>query len=145
MSIVRWNNPSLFPSINSMFDNFFTDGDDYFKAVSQGTSVPAVNVVESDENYEVDVAAPGKSKEDFKVEVENNILSISSESEEEKETEDKNFTRKEYNYSSFKRSFTLPDNAMEEAIKATYENGVLKIEIPKKENSIPATKSIEVA
>lgn len=136
MSLVRLTNPNMFPTINSMLDNFFTDGEYFFKAVSHGRSVPAVNVVESEDSYEVDVAAPGKSKDDFKVEVDNRVLIISSESEAETETEEKNFTRKEYNHSAFSRSFTLPDNAEEEKIKACYKNGVLKIEIPKKEKQL---------
>lgn len=146
MSLVRWTDRNMFPTINSMFDNFFADGDGCYKAVSQGTSVPAVNVVETEDNFELEVAAAGKTKEDFKVEVDNNVLCISSESEEEKETEteEKNYIRKEYSYSSFSRSFTLPDNTQEGEIKATYENGVLQISIPKNEPSTSATKSIPV-
>lgn len=144
MSLVRWTDRNLFPPMNSMFDNFFTDSDGFYKAVSQGTSVPAVNVAETEQAFELEVAAPGKSKEDFKVAVDNNVLSISSENEEEKATEEKNYTRKEYSYSSFSRSFTLPDNANEEEINATYVNGVLKVAIPKKEPSKPETKTIPV-
>jgi len=144
MSLVNWTDRSIYPTINSMFDNLFTDGDGFYKAVSKGTSVPAVNVAETDLTFELEVAAPGKTKEDFNVEIENNVLCISSENEQETESEEKNYTRKEYSYSSFSRSFTLPENANEEEIKASYENGVLKIAIPKKEPSTPATKSIPV-
>lgn len=144
MSLIRWTDSNMFPTINSMFDNFFSDGDGFSKAISKGTSVPAANVVETETNFELELAAPGKQKQDFKVEVDNNVLSISSENEEEKETEEKNYTRKEYSYSSFNRSFTLPENAQEDAIKATYDQGVLKVTIPKKEPSTKVSKSIEV-
>jgi len=127
-----------------MFDNFFTEGDDFYKELSKGTSVPAVNVVETEENFELEVAAPGKSKKDFNVEVDNNVLCISSEDEENKETEEKNYTRKEYSYSAFSRSFTLPENAKEGEIEANYDNGVLKITIPKREPTKTETKSIPV-
>lgn len=145
MSLVNWTNRPMFPTANSMFDNFFTKGDDYFRALAQGTSVPAVNVVESEKSFEVNVAAPGKDKEDFKIEIDNNVLCISSESEESNEETKENYTRQEYNYNSFSRSFTLPENAQEEDVKATYENGVLKIEIAKKEPSVSATKSISIS
>lgn len=144
MSLVKWTDRSVLPQINSMFDNFFNDNDGFFRAISQGTSIPAVNVLETDETYELDVAAPGKSKDDFKIEVDNNVLCISSENENESESTEKNYTRKEYSYSSFSRSFTLPENAQEEDIKANYENGVLKIAIPKKEQSKTTPKSIPV-
>lgn len=144
MSLVKWTDRSVLPQFNSMFDNFFNVNDAYFKAVSQGTSVPAVNVLETEKNYELDVAAPGKNKDDFKIEVDNKVLSISSENEKKSESTEKNYTRKEYSYSSFSRSFTLPENAKEEDIKAIYKNGVLKIEIPKKEPSQTSPKSIAV-
>jgi len=145
MSLVKWTDSSNIPTITSMFDKFFTDGEDFYKELSKGTSVPAVNVVESADNYQVEVAVPGKNKEDFKVEIDNHVLCISSENEEEKETEEKNYTRKEYNYSAFSRSFTLPENAKEEAIQASYDNGVLKVTIAKKVNTETSTKSIPVA
>ena len=97
--------------------------------------VPAVNITEQKDNYLVSLAAPGLKKEDFRIDVDGNMLTISSEREESKEEKDKKFTRKEYNYSSFSRSFSLPEEINKEKIEATYENGVLKISLPRKEEA----------
>ncbi|MEI5579364.1 Hsp20/alpha crystallin family protein, partial [Streptomyces brasiliscabiei] len=86
---------------------------------------PAVNVSETDKNYEIEVAAPGMKKDDFKVKVENGAIHISAERKEEKEEKQKNYTRQEYSYNSFSRSFTLPEDVKEDDIKAQYEDGVL--------------------
>jgi HSP20 family protein len=91
------------------------------------------------------LAAPGMKKEDFKIDVDGNILTISSEKEENKEDKNKKFTRKEYSYSSFSRCFSLPEEIKQEKINAKYEDGVLKISLPRKEESKkPATKKIAV-
>lgn len=145
MSLVKWNNRTKTPSIYSMFDNFFNDEDQFMNAVSKGTTVPAVNVSEDDKAYKLELAAPGKVRDDFKVEVKNNSLCISSEIETSNEVEELNYSRKEYSYDSFDRSFALPENVKEEAIKAKYENGVLIVTIPKTETEKPTTKSIPVA
>lgn len=107
--------------------------------------LPAVNVRETDKFYAIEVAAPGRSKKDFKVTAEDGVLTISSETKEEKEQTEKDYTRKEFSYSSFSRSFTLPDNASEDEIKANYEDGLLKLEVAKKVQSKPKNrKAIEV-
>jgi len=91
------------------------------------------------------LAAPGMKKEDFKIDVDGNILTISSEKEENKEDKNKKFTRKEYSYSSFSRSFSLPEEIKQEKINAKYEDGVLKISLPRKEESKkPVAKKIAV-
>jgi len=144
MSIVKWADRDSFPTMSNLFDGFFNTGEGLFKELSQGKTVPAVNVVETDTNFELELAVPGKSKDDFKIELDNSVLTISSENEEEKESEGKNYTRKEYSYSAFKRSFTLPENAKESDVQATYDNGILKISIPKTETSEPNPKSIPV-
>jgi HSP20 family protein len=92
-----------------------------------------VNITENKEDYRVSVAAPGLKKSDFKIDVEGNMLTISSEKEESKEEKDARYTRKEYSYSSFNRSFALPEEVNREKIEATYEDGVLKVLLPKKE------------
>lgn len=98
------------------------------------TTSPAVNIKENENEFTVDVAAPGMNKEDFQVNLENDILTISSERKENKEDTNGNYTRKKYSYMSFKRSFTLPEGIVDsEKIKATYKNGELKINIPKLE------------
>jgi HSP20 family protein len=93
--------------------------------------VPAVNVTDNKENYIVSLAAPGLKKEDFRIDVEGNMLSISSEKEEKKEQKEEKYTRKEYNYSSFSRSFSIPDEVNKEKIDATYKDGILMLTLPK--------------
>lgn len=109
-------------------------------------SLPAVNIKEGGNNYTVSLAAPGMKKEDFKIDLNGNMLTISSEKEEDKETKEERFTRREYSYQSFSRSFTLPEDVADDAINALYENGELKITIPRKQpaTNSPAAKRIEV-
>ena len=102
------------------------------------TTLPSVNIKESNEDFEVEVAAPGLNRDDFKIEVEHGLLRISSEKEVSNETADgQHFTQREFSYQSFCRSFTLPNSADSDKIGAKYENGILKISIPKKEEAKP--------
>ena len=113
-----------------------------------GTRIPAVNIHESDENFIVEVAAPGKSKEDFKIELDNDVLTISAEDKIDKEASDKNgkYTRREFSYSTFKRAFSLPDTVDSSKISANYNNGVLEIGLPKKEEAkVQAKRMIEIS
>ena len=132
----------------SVFDDFFKPWNEWFDnggLLSRTMNVPAVNITEQKNDYLVSLAAPGLKKEDFKIDVDGNMLTISSEKEETKEEKDKKFTRKEYNYSSFSRSFTLPEEINKEKIEAKYEDGVLKISLPRKEEAKkPAAKNIAV-
>lgn len=128
----------LFPTVNTIFDDFFSK--DIFdwtdkNFASLGSSLPSVNLKESDDKLEVDLAAPGMKKEDFKVEIDNNVLMISSEKSEEKEETRKkdNYVRKEFNYQSFCRSFSLPDSIDENKVEAKYKDGILHVAIEKKE------------
>lgn len=122
--------------------NEWFDGGNMFERTLK---VPAVNITEHKDEFRVSLAAPGLKKEDFHIDVDGNILTISSEKEENKEEKDKTFTRKEYSYSSFSRSFTLPDEINKEKIDAKYEDGVLKISLPRKEETKKLTaKSIAV-
>ncbi len=115
---------------------------------SFNANVPAVNIKETDTSFGIELAAPGKKKEDFNIEIDHNVLTISSEEKaekEEKDTEGK-YTRKEFSYSSFRRAFTLPETVNTENINATYENGVLHIALPKREEALPKPKRlIEIA
>ena len=111
----------------NLLSSFFSDGADY--------SVPAVNIKEDENNFEIEVAAPGLSKDDFKVTMEKNILTVSSEKELKKEEEKENFLSKEFSYNSFCRSFSVPDTIDVDKIKATHQNGVLKIELPKRDEA----------
>jgi HSP20 family protein len=131
-------NGNLLNSLPGLFDDFFAkDLFDWNNAnfSMQGTSLPAVNVKETAENFEVEMAAPGMKKEDFKVELNNNVLTISSERQNEhEEKEGEKYTRKEFSYQSFQRSFTLAKEAVDaDNIQAKYDNGVLRLTIPKRE------------
>ena len=107
---------------------------------------PAVNIIEDEQNFKVEVAAPGLSKEHFKVHVEKNILEISAEKTEEEEVENKNYIRREFSYGEFRRTFSLPSSVDAEKINATHNDGVLIVEIPKKDEAkINPRKQIDIA
>jgi HSP20 family protein len=133
----RRQNEGDIPVLSRMLENFLTDAPSIFRTGFAQTS-PAVNIQEKNDAYLVEVAAPGLKKEDFNVNLDNDILTISSEKEIQEEQNDR-FTRKEFIYSSFERSFSLPQTTEAEKIEAKYENGILKIKIPKKE--MPIKKS----
>jgi HSP20 family protein len=140
MTLVRRFNNRV-PDIANIFDDFF--GGDFFNVPAFATRKsfnPAVNVMENDDEYIIEVAAPGMKKDDFKVEVNNNVLTISAEAEEKNEEkgEDKGYTRREFCYSSFSRSFALPKNEVDEGkIDASYKDGLLKIKLHKREEVKP--------
>jgi HSP20 family protein len=114
----------------SWLTDFF---DDDFGAPSFGRrSMPAANVRETDKSFEVELAAPGFTKKDFNLSIENDCLIVSAEKKEEKEQKENNYTRREFGYESFSRSFNLPANTNEEDINARYEDGILKLSIAKK-------------
>jgi HSP20 family protein len=122
----------------TVFDDFFKPWNEWFDnggLWGRVMNIPAVNITENKDEYKVALAVPGMKKDDFKIDVDGNMLTISSEKEENKEEKDKKFTRKEYNYSSFSRSFTLPDEVNKEKIEAKYEEGVLKISLPRREEA----------
>ena len=125
----------------SIFDDFFKPWNEWFDGGLWGRTmqVPAVNITEQKDDYLVSLAAPGLKKDDFKIDVDGNMLTISSEKEDTKEEKDKKFTRKEYNYSSFSRSFSLPEEINKEKIEAYYEDGVLKITLPRKDEAKKTT------
>ncbi len=136
MTIIKKNeNFPMFPSLfNDFFNRDWIDFNNRNFSTTQ-TTIPSVNVVESDDKFELEVAAPGFEKKDFKVELNHNVLTISSDKKEEREEGDgKQYTRKEFSYLSFCRSFTIPDTINHEKIEARYENGILKVLIPKKED-----------
>lgn len=144
MTIRRFSNQ--YPSL---FDRFFEN--DLFDWSNRNysntnTTLPSVNIKESDDGFEVEVAAPGFTKTDFKIELNHDLLTISSQKEVENETkEGQQFSLREFSYQSFSRSFTLPDTVESEKISAKYENGILKIVIPKKEEEkLKAARAIEI-
>jgi len=122
-------------------------GEDLFPSFEQNwTMNPAVNIIEGDTDFRVEVAAPGLNKEDFKVHVEKNILEISAEKKDETVSENKKFLRKEFNYSEFKRTFSLPSSVDADNIKAGHQNGVLTVEIPKRDEAkVNPRKQISVS
>ena len=131
MTLLSRRFPTLLPSVfDEPFFNTDWNGDKYWLS-----EVPPVNVVEKDGEYDIELAVPGMNKDDFHVSCDNGLLTIKAEKEEKKEEKDKNYTRREYNYSSFSRSFNLPESVKSDELKAKYENGVLKLTVPKKEFS----------
>ena len=130
MSLIKRSDWPLLGN-GSWLTNFFENDRFFDSDWLKKMNMPAVNVKETDKSYEVELAAPGLSKKDFKVTAEEGILTVSSEKKAEKEQKEKDYTRKEFEYSSFSRSFTLPQNVNEEDIKATYEDGVLRLTIAK--------------
>lgn len=137
MSLVK---RSSFPFFDdSIFDFFGKDNgfkDPFFKR----DNMPAVNIKETDKNYEIEALIPGLKKEDVHVDIERGTLTIWGESKSEQEKKDTNFTRKEFSYSSFKRSFHLPENITDDDVKAKYEDGILKLSVTKKEEALPPAK-----
>ena len=138
MSITKWNTRN--GGMNNLFDDLFSrDLWNWGLANNSttNTTLPAVNIRETTENFEVEMAAPGMNKEDFKIELEGNELRINSEKQQENEMkEGERYTRREFSYQSFQRSFTLPKEVVDvEQINAKYENGVLRLLIPKKEEA----------
>jgi HSP20 family protein len=125
--------------------DFFDFGND-FVVPRLGITVPSVNIKETPKEFMFEVAAPGLERKDFRIELDNRILVISAEKEERKEEEKENeFFRKEYSYNTFSRSFTLPENILESGIDAKYENGILRVTVPKeKETKVHAPKRISV-
>ncbi|TKK69348.1 Hsp20/alpha crystallin family protein [Ilyomonas limi] len=127
----------------------FLNLDDFFGGAMSGRNaqLPAVNISENDKSYHVEVVAPGFKKEDFKVKVDDDILTISAETKTEntEEGQNKEYSRHEYSSSSFTRSFQLPDNVKDDSISATYQDGILKLEMPKSEQQQKATKEIAVS
>lgn len=123
--------PSVFDDFFKPFNEWFDNGGIWGRTMN----VPAVNITEEKNDYMVSMAVPGMKKDDFVIDVEGNMLTISSEKEENKEEKDKKFTKKEYNFSSFSRCFTLPEEINKEKIEARYEDGVLKVILPFREGA----------
>jgi HSP20 family protein len=126
-------------TLPSVFQDFFKPWDRWFDtnggSLSQMLTVPAVNIVEKQDHFEISLAVPGMKKDDFNIDVEGNMLTISAESEEQKQEKDERHTRREFNYTSFSRAFTLPEGVKKEQIDASYNNGLLKLVLPKTEEA----------
>ncbi len=143
MKISRWNAGR--PAINNWMDEFFNQS--LGNVINNDTSVlrPDVNVKETDDAYVLEVAAPGLEKSDFNIEVEDGGLTLSAERKNETEEKDEKYLRREFQYSSFSRSFTLPDNVKLEDIEAKYTDGVLHVSVPKAQSTITQPRRIEIS
>jgi HSP20 family protein len=144
MTLVKFNdkrNNSLMPGVNDVFESIFNDT---FFNDRMTVRVPAVNISETENNYHVELAAPGLKKEDFKLNLVRNNLTISVEQKSEQEDQQKNYTKREYSYSSFVRSFVLPEGANHSNIEASYTDGILKIDIAKREEAKAVRRQIEI-
>lgn len=136
MSLLNRNEANWLPSvIDDMLKTDWLGGTTNVSNI--GISVPAVNIMETADNFNFEVAAPGKNKKDFIIELDNDILSISTEEKEEHKTADESgkFTRKEFSYNNFKRVFGLPESVNREKISASYNNGILEVILPKLEEA----------
>lgn len=144
MSLVKFNNRTRHtaPYFNNVFDSLFSDALNKNYGVSK---MPNVNILETPNSYKIELAAPGLNKEDFKIELKKDNLSVWAEKKSEQTEEQKDYTRKEFEYTSFARSFVLPEGVDTEKINAEYVNGILNITIGKKEQAKDEHKEIVVS
>jgi HSP20 family protein len=145
MTLIKFNpdkkNNALMPGFNDIFETFFNDS---FLSDRMVTRVPAANISETPEQFYIELAAPGLKKDDFKLQLDRNVLSISVEQQSENTDNQKNYNKREYSYNSFVRSFTLPESADDNSVEAEYTDGVLKINIAKKEEAKSVRRQIEI-
>lgn len=132
------NNFRMFPNL---LDEFFND--DFWRSRNLN-STALVNVKESGDSFDLELAAPGMSRDDFKINLDNRVLTISTEKKSENEDKDDGYLRKEFGHYSFSRSFTLPDTVNEDEISAKYEEGILHVNLPKREEIVVKPKQIEI-
>jgi HSP20 family protein len=145
MTLVKFNNnktnSALLPGFNDVFESILNDT---FYSDRMISRVPAVNISESDSYYHIELAVPGLKKQDFKITVDDNMLNISVEKQTEQTENGRKFNKREYSFSSFVRSFSLPEMADQEQINAAYEDGILKIDVAKKEEAKTISRQIEL-
>ncbi len=141
MTQVKFNQPG-FKVIDQFFDSLLNESPVFTKR--NGLNFPAVNIVETDNNYELELNVPGRKKEDFKITLDNDLLTISFEKEEEKTDETKKFIKREFIAQSFSRSFTLDEKINIDEINAKYEDGILMLTLPKKEEVKIQPKEITI-
>jgi HSP20 family protein len=152
MTLVKWKKPSINGQNTNplMFNSAFSDlvesffnNDIFPREFAQ--HVPAANLIEEDNKYLLELSAPGFDKSDFKIELLDQTLSVSAEHKTVSESNDKKYSRKEFNYGSFKRNFYLPEETNEDAIEAKYDNGILRLIIPKKNEAKSNAIEIKVS
>lgn len=146
MSLIKFNTRDrLFPAWNNDRLKSFLSNDNFFNTdfLEEDSLMPAMNVKEHNEDFEIEFAAPGFSKKDFEVTIDDNILNVCGEKKKETEEKEEDYTRKEFSYNSFKRSLSLPKTVnTDQDIKATYKNGILKLNLQKKEESKEQLKKV---
>lgn len=139
--VARRNRPSFeqFPSLGNLLSDIWSDElPTVFRSnYNEGMTLPKVNIRETDEGYTVEMAVPGFKKDNFNISVENDQLMISAEVEQDNEEKNEEFTRREFGYASFQRTFVLPESVDGEKIKANYADGILNVQLPKKEEAKP--------
>jgi len=137
MSLIKYNRQPSLTTFDKFVDEFFNRSIGQFVGSDSLMSQPSVNVRETDNEFTVELAAPGLQKSDFNINIEDDSLIISAEQKQEHEEKEEKFTRREFNYTAFRRQFRLPETIDAEGIEAAYENGVLNITLPKKEEAKP--------
>jgi HSP20 family protein len=142
MNLIKRNSNLILPSLlDEIFKPDWNGGIQNFN-----TTIPAVNIKESETDFKLELFAPGLKKEDFNIEIDQKTLSISSEKQAETEENNETYSRKEFSFTSFKRTFNLSDTVNFDAIEANYENGILNLRLPKREEALPKPKRvIEIA
>src|ERR1700761_9196357 len=144
MTLVKFNNGhrnAVNPWFNDVFNSLINDSTLNDRFV---TKTPAVNIAETENEFHIELAVPGLKKEDFKINLDKNVLSVSAEKKAENVEEGKKFSKREYNYSSFTRSFTLPETVDHSKIDAEYVDGILKLNVAKREEAKIQTREIAV-
>ncbi len=145
MGTVKYNPFVPAKVFTNLFDEFLNRGLGDFVGADSRFTQPSVNVLETKDNFQIELAAPGLTKGDFEVKLDNGTLAISAKKEQKEETTEGRYTRKEFNFASFTRSFQLPDTINAADIAATYENGVLLVTLPKKEEAkVVAARTVEI-
>jgi len=132
MNLIRFNQHPV-NMLSELMEDF--DRNFFFRSQETRANMPSVNIIETEEGFSLELAAPGLKKEDFKINLDNNILSISAETQNESEEKTEKMIRKEFSYNSFRRSFSLPKAIDLEKIKADYKDGILSVGLPKREEA----------
>ncbi len=138
--LVRYENK---PVLNRLFDDFFSMNDIYKNSIMAKT--PAANIIEEEQQFLIEIAAPGLKKDDFKIKMDKLVLNISVEKEQNQEENESNYTKREFSYTSFSRGFNIPETIDVEKIEAAYEKGILIIKLPKKEEAVLKSREIKIS
>lgn len=133
---------NFFPSLRTMMDDFWNTDRFFSQPIFKNDFLPAVNIRDKENQYELEVSAPGFKKKDFSITTDNGLLTISAESDNEAKEDSSDYTRREFSHSSFSRTFSLPENIAEDEIKAGFNDGLLKIILKKSNNKVSTRKQV---